>query len=64
MSFKGLILTDKGREELAKAELGEPLVFDYIAIGDGDYTGSTTLLESLVNELHQLPILSDRKSVV
>ncbi len=61
MSFKGLILTDKGREELAKAELGEPLVFDYIAIGDGDYTGSTTLLESLVNELHQLPILSVKR---
>lgn len=58
MSFGGLILTNLGRQELAKAETGQVLTFDYVAIGDGEKIGAATAVEELTNELYQLPVLS------
>lgn len=58
MSFGGFILTNQGRRELAKAEIGSPLEFDYVAVGDGERKGSVLSAESLSHELHQLTVLS------
>ena len=58
MSFGGFILTNLGRQELAKAEIGQQLVFDYVAVGDGSSSGSAAALDALSHELYRLPILS------
>lgn len=58
MSFGGLILTARGRQELAKAEMGEALEFDFVGVGDGSYAGSVTAIEEMAHELHKLPVIS------
>lgn len=61
MSFGGCILTSLGRKELARAEVGHPLAFDCMAVGDGNNAEAVTSLESLAHELHRLPIISVRR---
>lgn len=57
MAFGGLILTNKGREALTKAQLGGVLNFTGIAVGDGSYSGSYNDIGSLVNQVSVLDIL-------
>lgn len=52
-----MILTNKGRIELAKAKMGAILDFEYIAIGDGSFDGDLTTKDSLSNLLYTLDIL-------
>ena len=40
MSFSGLILTNAGRNELIKAEMGTPFRITAVAFGDGSYNRS------------------------
>ena len=49
-SFNGFILTNKGRELLAKAVAGETLTFTKMQIGDGTFTGDIKTLTALVNK--------------
>ena len=58
MSFGGLIQTFQGRNELAKAELGEPFQFTEIWLGDGSFSGSFMTKERLEHAVMQLPISS------
>ncbi len=69
-AFGGLILTNKGRNLQAKAQLGTALHFTRIALGDYDIGGESILdLSSLKHEVKSLPIvklklLSGGKAVV
>lgn len=56
MSFGGLVLTNLGRNELIKAELGEKFNITHIVLGDGKNNGSYTTIENLVNKVMELPI--------
>ena len=49
-SFNGFILTNKGRELLAKAVAGEQLTFTKMEVGDGTFTGDIKTLTALVNK--------------
>ena len=49
-SFNGFVLTNKGRELLAKAVAGETLTFTKMQIGDGTFTGDIKTLTALVNK--------------
>ena len=56
MSFGGLILTNDGRNEIAKAELGQTFLITNVILGDGFYSGSYNAIASLVNPVMTLPI--------
>lgn len=56
MSFSGLILTNSGRNELAKAEMGEKFCITDIVFGDGQYNGTRTDIKELVNPIMSLPV--------
>lgn len=57
-AFGGLILTNKGRNLQAKAQLGTALHFTRIALGDYDIGGESILdLSSLKHEVKSLPIV-------
>ncbi|ACZ09362.1 Uncharacterised protein [Sebaldella termitidis] len=49
-SFNGFILTNKGRELLAKAVEGEQLTFTKMEVGDGTFTGDIKTLTALVSK--------------
>ena len=49
-SFNGFVLTNKGRELLAKAVAGETLTFTKMEIGDGTFTADVKTLTALVNK--------------
>lgn len=57
MAFGGMILTNKGREVLTRAQLGATLKFTGVAIGDGNYNGSYNDITALSNQLTVLDIL-------
>lgn len=50
-------LTNDGRVELAKAEMGTPLEFNYVAIGDGLTEGDDNTRKRLLNQLYALEIM-------
>ena len=56
MSFGGLIQTISGRNELAKAELGELFQFTEVVLGDGNFQGSFLNKTSLEHEVMRLSI--------
>ncbi len=56
MSFSGLILTNSGRNELAKAEMGEKFHITDIVFGDGRYSGTMTNIKELVHPIMSLPV--------
>lgn len=49
-SFNGFVLTNKGRELLAKAVAGEQLTFTKMEVGDGTFTGDIKTLTALVSK--------------
>jgi hypothetical protein len=49
-SFNGFVLTNKGRELLAKAVAGEQLTFTKMEVGDGTFTGDVKTLTALVSK--------------
>ena len=69
-SFGGLLLTNKGRNLQAKAQVGTTLNFTKMAIGDGSLNGSSILeLSSLKNErksmtIKKLKVLNPGQAVV
>ena len=56
--FNGLIVTEKGRELLAKGLSGETITFTKMAIGDGTSLTSERERTALVNQITTLPILN------
>ena len=56
--FNGFILTEKGRELLAKGLAGETITFTKMAIGDGTSLTSERERTTLVNQITTLPILN------
>ena len=56
--FKGFILTEKGRELLAKGLAGEMITFTKMAIGDGTTATSEREMTALVNQITTLPLLN------
>ena len=56
--FKGFILTEKGRELLAKGLAGETITFTKMAIGDGITATSEREMTALVNQITTLPLLN------
>ena len=56
--FNGFILTEKGRELLAKGLVGETITFTKMAIGDGTSLTSERERTALVNQITTLPILN------
>ena len=56
MAFGGLIITNLGKNVLAKAQLGNKLEFTHVLIGDGKYTGSYREITSLKNQLFKIPV--------
>ncbi len=56
MSFSGLVLTDIGKNELARAECGEIFCITHIVLGDGICTGTVTDIEELVHPVLTLPV--------
>ena len=56
--FNGFILTEKGRELLAKGLAGEIITFTKMAIGDGTSLTSERERTALVNQITTLPILN------
>lgn len=56
MSFGGLILTNDGRNEIAKAELGQMYSITDVIFGDGIYNGSYNAITALVNPVMTIPI--------
>ena len=57
MAFGGMILTNKGREALTRAQLGGQLKFTGVAVGDGSYGGSFNDIKSLSHRLAVLDVL-------
>lgn len=57
MAFGGMILTNKGREALTRAQLGGQLNFTGVAVGDGSYGGSFNDIKSLSHQLAVLDVL-------
>ena len=56
--FKGFILTEKGRELLAKGLAGETITFTKMVIGDGTTATSEREMTALVNQITTLPLLN------
>ena len=56
--FNGFILTEKGRELLAKGLAGETITFTKMTIGDGISLTSERERTELVNQITTLPILN------
>ena len=56
--FKGFILTEKGRELLAKGLAGETITFTKMAIGDGTTATSEREMTALVNQITTLQLLN------
>ena len=56
--FNGFILTEKGRELLAKGLSGETITFTKMAVGDGTSLTSERERTALVNQITTLPILN------
>lgn len=56
MSFGGLILTNDGRNEIAKAELGQIYSITDVILGDGTYGGSYNAITDVVNPVMTIPI--------
>ena len=56
--FNGFILTEKGRELLAKGLAGEIITFTKMAIGDGTSLTSERERTTLVNQITTLPLLN------
>ena len=56
--FNGFILTEKGRELLAKGLAGETITFTKMAIGDGTSLTPERERTALVNQITTLPILN------
>jgi hypothetical protein len=56
--FNGFILTEKGRELLAKGLAGETITFTKMGIGDGTSLTSERERTALVNQITTLPILN------
>ena len=56
--FKGFILTEKGRELLAKGLAGETITFTKMAIGDGTTATSEREMTALVKQITTLPLLN------
>lgn len=56
MSFGGLILTNAGRNELIRAEMGTKFELTHVVLGDGRYNGAYTAISSLVNKVMEIPI--------
>jgi hypothetical protein len=56
--FKGFILTEKGRELLAKGLAGETITFTKMAIGDGTIATSEREMTALVNQITTLQLLN------
>ncbi len=60
--FNETVLTEKGLSLLTKAQMGAPLKFTRVAIGDGNlFSGDLKKLTSLINETDSLPILELKK---
>ncbi|WP_170968136.1 phage tail protein [Halomonas sp. 15WGF] len=57
-NFPGLILTADGRNLQAKAQIGQPLQFLRVALGDGNAPDNPESLSALVNERQSLSIHS------
>lgn len=57
-NFPGLILTDAGRDILAKALTGQTLTFTRVGLGDGTEPATPETLTALVNELQAVSIQS------
>lgn len=57
-NFPGLILTSEGRNLQAKAQIGQPLQFLRVALGDGADPDNPESLTALVNERQSLSIQS------
>lgn len=57
-NFPGLILTADGRNLQAKAQIGQPLQFLRVALGDGSAPSAPESLTALVNERQSLSIQS------
>ena len=57
-NFPGLILTADGRNLQAKAQIGQPLQFLRVALGDGTDPDNPESLSTLVNERQSLSIQS------
>lgn len=57
MAFGGMILTNKGREALTRAQLGGQLNFTGVAVGDGSYGGSYSDIKALSNQIAVLDVL-------
>lgn len=55
-NFPGLILTDAGRDILAKALTGQTLTFTRVGLGDGTEPATPETLTALVNELQTVSI--------
>lgn len=56
MSFGGLILTNAGRNELIRAEMGTKFELTHVVLGEGRYNGTYTAISSLVNKVMEIPI--------
>lgn len=57
MAFGGMILTNKGREALTRAQIGGQLNFTGVTVGDGSYGGSFNDIKSLSHQLAVLDVL-------
>ena len=57
MAFGGMILTNKGREALTRAQLGGQLNFTGVAVGDGSYGGSYNDIKALSHQITVLDVL-------
>lgn len=62
MSFSGLVLTDTGKNELARAECGEIFCITHIVLGDGICTGTVTDMEELIHPVLTLPVTKIERS--
>ncbi len=56
MSFGGFIITNNGRNELAKAQAGTALTFGKVVLGSGSYAGSYNDITSVVTPVVELAI--------
>lgn len=56
MSFGGFIITNNGRNELARAQNGGTLSFSKVVLGSGKHTGSFSDITSVVNPVVELVI--------
>lgn len=59
MAFGSILFTTKGKMLQAKAQLGKPLTFTRLALGDGELNGQSSLeLNRLKNQKLEIPISS------